>query len=137
MLGKTDVAVIGGGASGIAAAIFAARGGADVYICERLPRVGKKILAAGNGRCNLSNAHLSPERYRGDIGFVSHALNLFGLSEMFDFFESVGLPCTELENGKLFPQSLQASSVLDLLRAECERLKIKEITDFFVTSIKK
>ena len=87
MLGKTDVAVIGGGASGIAAAIFAARGGADVYICERLPRVGKKILAAGNGRCNLSNAHLSPERYRGDIGFVSHALNLFGLSEMFDFFD--------------------------------------------------
>lgn len=129
-----DVAVIGGGASGLTAAIFAARCGAKTVILEKNARIGKKILATGNGRCNLLNANLSEDRFYGDRNFVKKAFSNFSLSDMLGFFDSIGLPCTELENGKMYPKSLQATSVLDLLREELSRLKVEIITDFEVKS---
>ena len=66
MTKRWDVAVIGGGAAGLVAATSASRRGNSVIICERLPRLGKKILATGGGRCNLSNEDLSPAAFSGN-----------------------------------------------------------------------
>ena len=133
-----DTAIIGAGASGLFSAIIAARRGKKVFLCERLPRVGKKILSTGNGRCNISNLHISVERYHGTTPlFASSALSAFSERDTIDFFESIGLPLIEGEAGKLFPQSLQATSVLDLMRLELARLHVTETVDCFITVIKK
>ena len=133
-----DTAIIGGGAAGLAAAIFAARRGKHVLLCERLPRVGKKILSTGNGRCNISNVNIRPENYHGkEASFASYALSAFSREDTEAFFASLGLPLTEGENGKLYPASLQAGSVLDLMRLELSRLGIAETVDCFITSLKK
>ncbi len=133
-----DTATVGGGAAGLFSAITAARRGKSVLLCERLPRVGKKILSTGNGRCNISNMHISTERYHGTTPlFAASALSSFPLSATVDFFESIGLTLCEGEDGKLYPQSLQASAVLDLLRAELARLKVSETVDCLVTDLKK
>ena len=134
-MGFYDVAVIGGGASGLTAAVFAARSGAKTVILEKNNRVGKKILATGNGRCNLANAHLSVDRFYGDKSFIKKAFIHFSLSDIVSFFESIGLPCTELENGKMYPKSLQATSVLDLLREELLLRQVEIETDFQVKSL--
>ncbi len=133
-----DTAIIGGGAAGLASAVFAARRGKKVLLLERLPRVGKKILSTGNGRCNLTNKNIRPERYHGqDASFAKEALSAFPLSDTLSFFESIGLAVSEGEHGKLYPKSLQASSVLDLLRLELSRLGVSETVDAFVKDIKK
>ena len=133
-----DTAIIGGGASGLCAAIMAARKGKNVLLLERLPRVGKKILSTGNGRCNIANASVLSENYHGkDASFSQNALSLFPVSETISFFASLGLPLLEGENGKLYPKSLQATSVLDLMRLELARLGVSETVDTFITSLKK
>ena len=131
-----DIAVIGGGAAGITAAIMSARLNKNVVILERLPRLAKKILSTGNGRCNITNKNISAEYYHGaDKEFIQNVLDKFSLCNTLEFFSSLGIECTELENGKLFPMSLQASSVSDLLRTEIERLGVTVITDFNATDI--
>lgn len=131
-----NAAIIGGGAAGLAAAIFLARRGESVLLCERLPRVGKKILSTGNGRCNISNVHIRPENYHGqDAAFAESALSAFSVADTKDFFGGLGLPLIEGENGKLYPQSLQAGSVLDLMRLELSRLGVAETVDCFITSL--
>ncbi len=133
-----DTAIIGGGAAGLAAAIMAARRGKSVLLLERLPRVGKKILSTGNGRCNIANAHILPENYHGkDASFSKDALSLFPVSETASFFASIGVPLFEGENGRLYPKSLQASSVLDLMRIELSRLGVSETVDTYITSLSK
>jgi len=133
----TDICIIGGGAAGLMSAIAAARQGASVIIAERLPRVGKKILSTGNGRCNITNNDLDISHYHGkNPDFARSALSRFDLYKTTDFFDEIGIPFTSAENGKIYPQSLQASSVLDMLRIECHRLGITELTDFFVNDIK-
>ncbi len=131
-------AVIGGGASGLMAAIAAARNGAEVTIYEKLNRVGKKILATGNGRCNYTNMNMSIDRYHGkNIKLAENVLNFFDLNKTLNFFEGLGINPYVGELGKVYPSSLQASSVLDVLRYEAERLKVKEITDFEVIELRK
>ncbi len=131
-------AVIGGGASGLMAAIAAARNGAEVTIYEKLNRVGKKILATGNGRCNYTNMNMSIDRYHGkNIKLAENVLNFFDLNKTLNFFEDLGINPYVGELGKVYPSSLQASSVLDVLRYEAERLKVKEITDFEVIELRK
>jgi len=133
-----DTAIIGGGAAGLAATIFLARQGKSVFLCERLPRVGKKILSTGNGRCNISNRNIALENYHGtDSSFAMHALGAFSVGNTTDFFESIGLSLTEGENGKLYPQSLQATSVLDLMRMEIARLGVSETVDCFIKKLEK
>ena len=134
---KYDVLVVGGGASGIMAAVMASRHGASVAIAEKLPRIGKKLLATGNGRCNITNRNISAARYYGDKTFVKTALMKFGLKETLDFFECIGIPCVELEDGKMYPKSLQATTVLDKLREELKRLGVEIICGFDVSSVKK
>jgi predicted Rossmann fold flavoprotein len=123
-MNKYDVAVIGGGAAGIVAAISAKRSGKSVVICERLPKLGKKILASGNGRCNLANVNIDASCYnRSARGLAGSVLSRFGKDDMIRFFSSLGL-VTYSEEGRIFPVTNQASSVLKVLEMEIERLGI-------------
>ena len=132
------IAVIGGGASGLTAAIAAAKNGAEVTIYEKLNRVGKKILATGNGRCNYTNMNLSKECYHSnELKLTEEVMNFFDLEKTLVFFENLGILPYVDESGKVYPNSLQASSLLDVLRYELERLKVEEVTDFNVTALRK
>ncbi|MDR1891585.1 MAG: NAD(P)/FAD-dependent oxidoreductase [Oscillospiraceae bacterium] len=134
-----NIAIIGGGASGLIAAVSAARTGARVTVFERLPRMGKKLLATGNGRCNLSNARASADNlwaYHGaDIEFAVPALNRFSPCDTVAFFEGLGVLCRVEAQGRMYPACGQASAVLDALRFECERLGVRVLTDTEVTGI--
>lgn len=132
------VLIVGGGASGLVAGIVAARQGAKVTILEKLGRVGKKILTTGNGRCNISNRYCSVDQLHGDeSGFVKSALQRFSVEDTIQFFEELGVHIKEESLGKLYPNSDQAASVLDVLRYEVERLKIDVQCDSKVTKIER
>ena len=125
MTGKRRVLDIGGGASGLMAAIAAAERGAKVTLLERNRQVGKKILVTGNGRCNLTNLDQDLSHYRGgEPGFAAAVLGEFGLSETLERFKRMGVH-TRSRNGYLYPYSDQASSVADALRMEAEHLGVK------------
>ncbi len=125
-----ELCVIGGGAAGLAAAVEAARAfqkagvPGRVTVLEQLPRVGKKLLATGNGRCNLTNRFASPADYFEAADFVRPALERFTVDDTLAFFASMGLLCEEEEEGRIYPMSRQAASVLDALRFEAERLGV-------------
>ena len=115
-MSKNKVAVIGGGAAGIIAAIIASDGGADVTIFEGNDRIGKKILATGNGKCNLSNMNMDVSCFHTrDKNKLSRCLERFGVKDTKAFFESLGLMIKD-KNGYLYPASEQAAVVLDVLR---------------------
>ena len=134
---RKNIAVIGGGACGMAAAISAAREGACVTIYERNDRLGKKILATGNGKCNLGNLSLSIEDYHSDNpSLVARCLERFGTRETEAFFHSLGLMIKE-KNGYLYPKSEQASSVLDVLRMAVERYGVRVVYEAKVNSLKR
>ncbi len=131
-----DIAVIGGGASGLAAAISAARTNPKlkIVILERLPRIGKKILATGNGRCNYSNTNIDKTNYHGSCKPLYDAVKSFDCEA---FFESLGVYGYSDEEFRVYPLNNSASSVLDGLRLEIIKLGIEVICDFNVTDIKK
>lgn len=115
------VAIIGGGASGMMAACLSAAGG-DVVIFEKQKKIGRKVLVTGNGRCNIANRNLSADRYHGNNPrFVNNLFARFGLDETIEFFHSIGIPLVEEKNGRLFPASLQASSVVKIFEYELVR----------------
>ncbi len=132
---KIDIAVIGGGASGIMAAIFAARGGKNVCILEKNPRIGKKILATGNGRCNFTNVNAKTEDYNSE--FVAFGLACFPPESVIELFKELGLLSREEAEGRVYPLSGQATAVLDVLRLELSRLSVKIVTEFDVQRIEK
>lgn len=120
------------------AAIAAKRAGADVTIFERNPRVGKKILATGNGRCNYTNIYADVENYHGENPkFIYSIFSKFGVPETMDFFEKLGITPAIEEYSKVFPMSFQASSVLDVLRFELEEIGVEVICDAYVKDIEK
>ncbi len=131
------VIVVGAGASGIVAAISAAREGARVTLLEQKDRIGKKILSTGNGRCNFTNTQMSSQYFRSDSPeIVSTVLEQFGHKETIHFFEELGLICKDRQ-GYIYPITDQATTVLDVLRMECERLGIRILTEQKVDEIKK
>ncbi len=116
------IAIIGGGASGLVAGIMALRAGARVSIFEKNNKIGKKILASGNGRCNVSNKNINIKRYHGsNVSFAKFVLNQFGVKECEDFFKSLGVNFVCEEN-KLYPASLQSLSISEALEFEFKRL---------------
>lgn len=132
------VLIIGGGASGMVAGIAAARNGADVTILERNKRVGRKLLATGNGRCNLSNTNIDISRYHGEHPeFIYGAFSRFGYDRTMEFFNMIGIAPKIEDEGKVFPLSGQASSVLDVLRYELDSLNVNVILDADVNKIVK
>ncbi|GAB6181463.1 NAD(P)/FAD-dependent oxidoreductase [Desulfotomaculum defluvii] len=135
---KNEIIVIGGGAAGLFAAIVAGRSGAHVTILERNQRVGKKILATGNGRCNLTNMDMNPQHFHGSSPkFALAALHRFDNYRTIEFFEQLGISHKVEDRGKVFPFSNQASSVLDVLRHELEHLGVEIVVDAEVKEIKK
>lgn len=114
-----DVCVVGGGASGLAAAIAAAESGARVVVLERDLECGRTILATGNGRCNFANTELSWDRYN-DPAFVADVCGTSFLSDVLAFFRTSGLVWAE-EGDRLYPQSRQAASVRNVLLARARR----------------
>ena len=140
---KKTLAIIGGGASGLAAAIEAARyskqHGEDVEIniYERLPKAGKKILATGNGRCNIMNKSTDLKYYHGDSKFIKTVFDNYSFESNAEFFRSMGIYLAEEDDGRLYPLSFQATSVIDALRFEASLLGINIVCDTKIESIKK
>ena len=133
---NTGLLILGGGASGLAAAIEAARSGADVTVLEKLDRVGKKILATGNGRCNLLNLRASSADYN-DPAFAQRVFAQYDVQSNLDFFRSMGLLTTADAEGRVYPRSGVASSVLDVLRFECARLGVQIVCGEPASSIRR
>lgn len=131
-MSKRRIAIIGGGAAGLAAAITAARMGASVVVLEHKDRVGKKILATGNGRCNYTNAVMhsgcffagDATGHNSESGLVERLLHRYPTERILTFFEEIGVVPSARE-GYYYPASGQAAAVLDCLRAECERLNVE------------
>ncbi|MCL2532439.1 MAG: aminoacetone oxidase family FAD-binding enzyme [Oscillospiraceae bacterium] len=123
-----DVIIIGAGASGLAAAITAAQAGESVLVLERMPRAGKKILATGNGRCNVSNRHAATHEYHNKH-FAAPALQAFGAAQCEAFFHGLGLALWEDAEGRLYPRSNMAASVLDALRFGATRAGAEMLCD--------
>ena len=121
---KYSVVIAGGGPAGICAAISARRKGEEVVICEKMPLLGKKILATGNGRCNLINESLDSSYYNPAArDLVESVLTRFGKEQTVRFFQSLGLEMYS-KMGRIFPVTNQASSVLKVLEMELARLAI-------------
>lgn len=132
-----SIAVVGAGASGMMAAVWAARAGAKVTVYERNNRVGKKILATGNGKCNFSNEKMGSAWYFGSgKAMIDDIYQSFGLKETMRFYEELGMRIRN-RNGYLYPASEQASTVLDVLRYEMQRLAVTIHTGQQVMEIRK
>ena len=136
---QIKTAVIGAGASGLAAAITAAErsGGKNVILLEKQAKIGRKLLATGNGRCNISNMNSDKSHYYGDKEIISSVLDDFGIKELKRFFSSLGLLLREDAEGRLYPYSNQASSVLDCMRNRLAQLKVNIRCGFLIKSIKR
>ena len=122
------VIVIGGGASGILAALTAAENPNNrVLLLERQQRIGRKLLATGNGRCNLTNTGAAPENYHGeDPDFVRPTLSAFGPEDALRYFHRLGLLTAEEYGGRVYPLSNSANSVLDVLRLALDRAGVEQ-----------
>ena len=128
-MGRPEGIIIGGGAAGLMAAITAAENGAGVTILEHMPRVGKKILSTGNGKCNLTNLDMRPDCYRcGTADFPMTAIGRFSVADTVSFFRRLGVVVTD-RNGYVYPASGQAQTVLDALREKAESLEIRIVTE--------
>ena len=133
----TRVGIVGAGASGLMAAITAAKNGADVCIYENKDKAGKKILATGNGRCNFTNTCQDPSFYRSENKeFPVNVLKKFDYKAVLDFFYDLGI-CTNDRNGYIYPKSDQAAAVLEVLLMEAKRVGVKIITDCKIAEIRK
>ena len=131
-----DVMIIGAGASGLVTAIVAARRGKKVLILEKNNKVGKKLLATGNGKCNITNQKPTLNRfYSQNPSFIEQSLSGYGYQNIKQFFKSIGLELIEAKEGKVFPMSLQASSVVELLLCECEQLGVKILCETEVYAV--
>lgn len=132
------IAIIGGGASGLMAALFAARSGADVTIYEHNSGVGKKILASGNGRCNIINTTSSANDYAGnDPHFVTYALKQLNFAYFEKFCNSIGLILDIKDDGRCYPLSNEAKSVLIAFKSAVSESGVTILTNSKVTAITK
>ena len=121
-----SVAIIGGGPAGMACAITAAECGDSVVLLERMDRTARKLAATGNGRCNLMNTR--PAAYPGGDDMARAVLARCGVLEQRRFWQDHGLILREESEGRVYPATLQSSSVVDLLRYHCERLGVQMLT---------
>ena len=133
------IGIIGGGASGMAAALAAAENpNVQVLLLERQARLGKKLLATGNGRCNLTNLHAKDRGYHGnDAAFAQYAISEFDPLETLNWFKKLGLFTVAEDSGRVYPYSDQANSVVDSLRFALEKPNITVLTGCEVTKIRR
>ena len=132
-----DAMIIGGGASGLAAACALAGAGKKVLLAEKQSRVGRKLLSTGNGRCNLTNLRAVPQNYHGARAAAARALELCPPKDVLGFFEELGLPAVSDEEGRVYPMSNQAASVLDALRLSAAERGCEIVTDCAAESVQR
>lgn len=131
------VVIIGGGASGLMAAVSAARQGAKVTLLEKNKQTGKKILATGNGRCNFTNRDQALSHYRSqNPELAEQVLKAFPMGETVGFFEELGIEVKD-RSGYLYPNSGQAASISEVLRLEAQRLQVKMACNTEALSVEK
>lgn len=136
---KYEITVVGGGAAGLMAAGEAAKllGGGKVALLEAAPRVGKKLLATGNGRCNITNLSAAWPVYHGDAPLAREVFESISPAEVLQQFEAMGLFCREEEQGRVYPQNGQASAVLDALRLFFQKQGGEELCGAAVVQVKR
>ena len=117
-----DVAIIGGGMSGIILALSLKEKGIDVCILEAKDRIGKKILQTGNGKCNILNSNLDVSNYNNS--FPKYALDKYNINALKEFYKSLGLLLKEDNEGRIYPYSESANSVLNIFLERIEKLNI-------------
>lgn len=135
-----DVVIIGGGAAGMCGAVRLKEIKPDctVAVLEQLPRVGKKLIITGNGRCNITNRNIDVSRYHSENReFCRFALEKFDRIATENFFEKLGVVFTYDETGRAYPYSLQASSVVDALRFAADDNGIDTYTETEAVAIEK
>ena len=133
-----EIAIIGGGPAGIMAAISSCANKRDVCIIEGNERIGKKLLITGDGKCNLTNHEIRDENFHStNCGFFKSVLGQFSNEDTIKFFDKLGLTVTTLDDGRVYPVSLQASSVLDVLRFTLDENKVIILMNFKVKNIKR
>ncbi len=139
MSGDWDLAIVGGGAAGLAAGIFAAeasRGQAHIVILEGSRRCGTKILASGGGRCNVTHEKVTPDDFNGSRNIVRNVLAAFGVEKTVEWFRSMGVELKREETGKLFPVTDSARTVLNALLERCRALDVHVQTNCRITGIR-
>lgn len=136
---KVFAVVVGAGASGLAAAIFLKRRfpseNKGVVVLERQKKCGKKLLATGSGRCNLSNRNINRSAYHGDSELIDSVLKQFSVEDTTAFFKSIGMLVREDDAGRLYPYSEKSATVLECLLDECRRLGVKIVAGCAVEKI--
>ncbi len=137
-MNNKKIIIIGAGAAGLVAAITKARAGSKVTLLEQNNKIGKKILVSGNGKCNIDNKYINLNRFHSqNPDFVAKVLEGYDFPVVEKFFTSLGLELVEGKEGKMFPMSLQASSVVELLEYEAKRVGVEIVCDCAVTSVDK
>lgn len=134
------ISVIGGGPSGMLLSIVVKKYSPNftVRLFERNERVGKKLLATGNGRCNYTNVSLKKENFHSENeNFPMKIIDRFGYEDTIEFLKTLGIYPTVEKNGKVFPLSLQGSSVLDFLRFGMEKFGVEVVLEEKITYLKK
>ncbi len=132
-----DVVIIGAGASGLICARECARGGLKTLVLEKEQIPGRKLLATGNGRCNLTNTHVSPAAYHGDEALVSSALTQFPYLTCRKYFEELGILLTEEEQGRIFPQTGKSTAIVEPLKLAAVESGAEILTDQTVTAVQR
>lgn len=136
-----DIAIIGGGTAGLVAAVCCAKKlakikGIKIAILEKENKVGRKLLATGNGKCNITNENMSSEYYNADgRALVESVLARYSAQKLISFFYSLGLVCKADSAGRVYPLCGQASAVLDILRINLSSLGVDELCGTDVRSV--
>lgn len=135
---KYDIAIVGGGAAGMMAAIVSAKSGKKVVLIEKNATLGRKILATGNGRCNLTNRNATLDHYHGATpDFIQNVLAQFSSEQTIKYFQNIGLILKEEDNGRIFPRTNQSSSVVNLLKHKLFENKVDLAMDTEIKQIEK
>ena len=138
---RWEIAIIGAGAAGLMAAQAAAKAQraqgrpVSVVVLEGNPKPGKKLLATGNGRCNLTNLDAGPAHYHGDVALAAPLLEACPPSRVLEEFQAMGLLCRADSEGRVYPRNLQAAAVLQILRQACQELGVALACDWGVASL--
>lgn len=135
---RYHVAIVGAGPAGMMAAIAASRSRRGVVLIDRNPELGRKLLATGNGRCNLTNRDVTVSRYHGaDPLFIETVLVQFDERATMAFFADLGLLLKEEDEGRIFPRTNQASGVVEVMRQRLLRAKVRMLLGAQVTGVEK
>ena len=122
-----DIAIIGGGAAGLTAAIFARRTApaARIVVLDGAPKIGAKILISGGGRCNVTHDAVTTDDFNGSRNAIAKVLRTFTVEQTIEWFASMGVTLKREETGKLFPTTDRARTIVDALLRECEGVEVR------------